>query len=65
MPLKIYEPLNMVTFGGSHFNVYLIIDLTKLSIFFFLLDSYNQIIRNTLFVKYKIKVAGLNEKSRF
>jgi len=52
---KIYEPLKIATFGGSHFNVCFTIDLTKFSIFFLdfrFLDSYNQIIRKKLFVKY-------------
>jgi len=38
MSFEIYEPLKIATFGGSHLNVYLIIDLTKFSIFFFLLS---------------------------
>jgi len=32
------EPLKIATFGGSQFNVYLIIDLATFSIFFFLLS---------------------------
>jgi len=38
MSLMIYEPLKIATFGGSHLNVYLKIDLKKFSIFFFLLS---------------------------
>jgi len=38
MSFEIYEPLKIATFGGSHLNVYLIIDLTKCYIF------YNRII---------------------